>query len=126
ELGRRLAPDELVQAAPGIRVRLAQLLLAADPAAPALLPPLAPDLIGGLADRDRHQQRPEVVAVVQPGEAAGGGAAAEAVEGAERRVLRIRRAAGHGAEPVASQVDEPVEVAPPELLCGRFGVAAGD
>ena len=87
---------------------------------------LAPDLIGGLADRDRHQQRPEVVAVDQAGEAAGGGAAAEAVEGAERGVLGIRRAAGPGAEPVPGQVDQPVEVALPELLGGRIGGAAGD
>jgi hypothetical protein len=88
------------------------------PAAAALAPPGAAELVGGLALGEGHQQPPEVVAVVEPGEAAFRGGAAEAVEGAERRVLPVGddgRDAG-AAEPPVGQAHEPLEVAPPDGL----------
>src|SRR5262249_58802507 len=65
------------------------------------------------------------VAVVQAGEAALGGGAAEAVEGAQRRVLLVlgRPGPSPGAEPGLRQPDEAGEVALPQRL-GGLEVAA--
>src|SRR5262249_43188726 len=78
----------------------------------------APGLPGG----DDHQQLPEVVAVLQPGELAPLGAAAEAVEGAEGHVLLVGGEARAALELLPGQADQPPEVALPELL-GRGRVA---
>ena len=57
--------------------------------ASAHLPPLVLAQVHRLAGGDQHQQAPQVVAVTQLGEAALGGAAAEAVEGAQGGVLLV-------------------------------------
>jgi hypothetical protein len=86
--------------------------------AAALLPPLALDLIQGLSLGDDHQEPPEVVAVGEPGAAAAGRASAEAVEGAEGRVLLVGDGSRRVAEPQPREPDEAVEVVPPQLLRG--------
>src|SRR5439155_6101435 len=84
----------------------------------ALLPALALGPVGGLAGDDRHQDAPQVVAVVEAGEAAGGGPAAEAVEGAEGDVLLVVVGPPRGLDPRAGQGDQASEVALPQGLGG--------
>ena len=93
----------------------AQVGLGADPAATALHPPRAAHLVGDLAFGDGDQEPPEVVAVVEPGEAALSRGAAEAVEGTQRRILLIlgRPGPSLGAQPGLGQADEAGEVALP-------------
>ena len=81
--------------------------------------------INGLPDGDHDQEPPEVVAIGQPRESPRGGAAAEAVEGAQGRILLILDRPGppRGAESGAGEMDQAIEVALPEVLGG--GVAAG-
>src|SRR5262249_20880710 len=69
------------------------------------------------------EEAPQVVAVLQPGEAARCGAAAEAVEGAQRHVLLIRGAARVRAQVGAGALDQEAEVALPEGPGG--GAVAG-
>src|SRR5262249_38846688 len=61
-------------------------------AAPGLVA-FAPRQVDGLAGGDDEQELPEVVAIPNLGELAAFGAAAEAVEGAERDVLLVAGAA---------------------------------
>src|SRR5262249_7937116 len=77
----------LIAVAPPGEVRFAD-----DGAAAAFLPPLVLDLVADLADRDRHQQVPQVAAVLHLRKAPLFRAPAEAVKGAEDR-LRLRRPA---------------------------------
>jgi hypothetical protein len=104
--GDRVEPSRLVVGAAGVQVGLG-----ADPAAAPLLPSRAAHLVGGLAFGDGDEDPPEVIAVVQPGKAALGGGAAEAVEGTQRRILLILDGPGPplGTKPVLGQADEAVD-----------------
>jgi hypothetical protein len=90
-----------------------------------LAAPSAFDLVEGLAHRQHDQQAPEVVPVGQPRETAAVDAPAEAVEGAEGRVLLVldRPRTAVVLELPLRQADEPLEVALPEAL--RRGIPAG-
>src|SRR5262249_31120582 len=77
----------------------------------------------GLAGGDGDQQMPEVLAVVQPREAATFGATAEAIEGAEGYVFLVGDPPRRSLELFAGQPDQPLKVAFPEGLGG--GVVAG-
>src|SRR5262249_11029588 len=121
ELRRRLAVEQLLQAhLPGAGSGDAgQRRLIEDRVATPLRAALAEPELVGLAGRDGDQQPPEVVAVVQLREAILGGAAAEAVEGAQRHVLLVRTAARRAFQFLAGQPDQPLEIALPQLLRGR-------
>ena len=58
-------------------------------AAAPLLPPLVLDQVSGLAGGDGDQHPPKVAAVVEPGKSAELGTTAQAVEGAQCRVLLV-------------------------------------
>src|SRR5262249_26850815 len=85
-----------------------------------LLPPLQVD---GLADGHQRQEPPQVVAVVQPREAAALRAEAEALEGAEGDVLVVAGQATLSAEARRGQRDQPLEVAF-EQQADRLAVAS--
>src|SRR5262249_12813339 len=79
--------------------------------------------VARLAQRDDHQELPQVVAVVELGEAALLRPAAEAVEGAERHVLLVGDGAAGGPQALPGQAHELREIALPEPL--RAGLGAG-
>src|SRR5262249_37388180 len=79
---------------------------------------LVGELVEGLAGGDDHQQPPQVVAVVELGEAAAGHPLEEAVEGVLDDVLLVGHAAAGGAELVAGEADQAAVVALPEALGG--------
>jgi hypothetical protein len=108
--GDLVEPGRLVVGSAG-----AQVGLGANPSATALQPARAAHLVRDLTFSNGDQQPPEVVAVVQPGEAALGGGAAEAVEGTERRILLILCRPGPpvGAQSGLGQADEAGEVTLP-------------
>src|SRR5262249_34765404 len=94
---------------------------AEDGAAAALLPPLVMDLVADLANRDRHQQVPQVAAVLHLRKAPLFRAAAEAVEGAEDRVFLVRGPPRRRPQPRPRQADQPAGKASPERL-SRFAI----
>src|SRR5262245_47214097 len=67
-----------------------------------------------LAEGDGGQEVPQVVAVVQMGEATLRGAATDAIEGAEGHVLFVGGAAVLSPEPGAGQASQAAEIAIPE------------
>src|SRR5262249_37058251 len=115
ELEGRLRRGKVCNA-PTLEIVIGPLGRATDFAAAPLLPPLAPGLVHRLTPGDDHQQPPQVVAVVESGIAAPGGAPAEVVKGAEGGVLLVGDGPSGPAEPGARQPDEGLEVALPELL----------
>src|SRR5262249_10559186 len=120
QLRRRFATKDVLnrptRVPPPGKVRLAE-----DGAPPALLPHLVMDLVADLADRDRHQQVPQVAAVVHLREAPLFGAPAEAVEGAEDRVFLVRGPPRRLPQPRPRQADQPAGKASPQRL-SRFAV----
>ena len=108
--GDPVEPGRLVVGSVG-----AQVGLGADSAATALQPPRTAHLVRDLAFGDDDQEPPEVVAVVQPGEAALSRGAAEAVEGTQRRILLIlgRPGPSVGAQSGLGQPDQAGEVRAP-------------
>src|SRR5262249_2985803 len=114
EGGRRLFADDLLQ----VRGRVAALIGGA-----ALAPALVAAQPAGLAGRQRNEQSPQVVAVVQPGEPALLAAGGEAGEGAEGRVPLVGGPPRRVLESRARQPDEAVEVTLPKVLGG--GLVAG-
>ena len=95
--------------------------VADQPAAP-LEPMAAPGLGEDLARGDQGQKPPEVVAVGQGGELPPRRAGAEAVEGAQGRILLVAAhvAAAACAKLLAGQAHHPGEVTLPELLRRRL------
>ena len=83
QLGGRLGAED------GLDVRALQVGQGQHPAAAAGGAALVLGEVDGLAHRQDEEQLPEVVAVLEPGELARLGAAAEAVEGAQRHVLLV-------------------------------------
>jgi hypothetical protein len=73
---------------------------------------LVGELVEGLAGGDDHQNPPEIVAVVELGEAAAGHSLEEAVEGVLDHVVLVGLPAAGGAELVAGQGHELAVVAP--------------
>src|SRR5262249_40301441 len=96
---------------------------AEDATAPAFLSALVPPPVVRLAGGDGHQQPPQVIAVAEFGEAAGGGRAEEAVEDAQGDVLAIGRAASCGAQAGVGGPGQPLEVPLPEAARGLAPVA---
>ena len=124
ECGSRLPADDLLQPPTRLGARRVEGRLADHPPAAAALAALPPEVVGGLARRDRHEQPPQVAAVAEPGEPALGGTPAEAVEGAQRHVLLVGHAQRGRLEPGVRQADELVEVSPPELRGGVINLGA--
>ena len=115
--GGRLPAEDLARPAspsPSPPTRRADSPSTSPPA--ALLPRLVPHRVERLAHRDRRQQPPEVVPVVQLRELAPAGAIAEALEGAQGHVLLVERPPAMRRQPRAGQPDQPLEVAIPEPL----------
>src|SRR5262249_47256115 len=118
---RRLTVDQLFQAdfaATGIR-KAGERRLVEDGIAAPLLPAVAEHELVSLARGDGDQEPPEVVTVVQLREATMPGPPAEAIEGAQGHVLFVRAAARQAVQFLASQPDESLEIALPEILRGR-------
>jgi hypothetical protein len=69
-----------------------------------------------LAHRNDHQDLPQVITVIQPGESALLGPAAEAVKSALRHVYLVRGSAGQAEQLLAGQVDQTLEISLKELL----------
>src|SRR5262249_40224180 len=90
--------------------------LAEDMAAASLLARLVPHLIERLADRDRGQEPPEVVATVELRELPPAGAIAEALERAQRHVLFIKGPTAMGGQLRAGQSDQSLKVTIPQAL----------
>src|SRR5579871_4671013 len=80
------------------------------------LPSLVTAQMGRLAKRQDDQQPPQVLAVVHVRKAAGFGAAAEAIEGAQRDIFFVGGGAGGAAELLSRQPDQTTEIALPQLL----------
>src|SRR5436853_492857 len=83
-------------------------------AAAALLPARVLAQVQRLAGGQRQQEARQVVAVVQAREAALFGGTAEAVEGAQRHVLLVRRLPRRAPQLGPGQADEAAEVALPQ------------
>jgi hypothetical protein len=119
---RRLLPEQPVEtpqartaAWPGERTLLHN-------GAAALLAVLVLDEVACLASRDDHQQRPESGPAEQVTELAGLGALAEAVKGAQRDILFIRRPPWPALQFFAGQADQTLKIAFPKAP-RRLGVA---
>src|SRR5262245_55080327 len=87
--------------------------------APPLLALLAEPELVGLASRDGDQEPPKVVAVVQLREAALPRPSTETIEGTQGHVLLVLTAARQPLHFLAGQSDQLLEIALPQLLCGR-------
>ncbi len=77
-----------------------------------------PDLVGDLALGEDHEDSPEVIPIVQSGESSRFDAAAEAIEGPQRRVLRVADGLRGASEPLAGQIHEFLEITLPQRLGG--------
>jgi hypothetical protein len=123
-LRRRTVVLHLVEAArPAVALGRAQGRAAAHLAAAALVALVVLDDVGRLAGGEDHQQGPQAVAVLQVGELALFGPAAEGVEGAEGRVLLVGDAARGSVQLRPRQGDQARVVALPQQSHG-FVVAA--
>ena len=122
EFRSRLGADHLGEAASSSRAGGRQVRLGDHPAAAAFLPLFVLAQVQRLAGGQHQQELPQVVAVVQAGEAALFGRPAEAVEGAQGHVLLVGRLPRRCRELGAGQADEAGEVALPQRL-GRCRVA---
>jgi hypothetical protein len=98
--------------------------VAAHRPAAALLAPLVARRLSGRADGQREEDGPEVVAVVQAGEAPLPHAAEEALEGDDRHVLLVRDAPGARAQPPPGQLQHALGEAFPQRggRLGRLGL----
>ena len=81
-----------------------------------LLAGLMPYRADRLANRDREQHAPEIVAIGQLGKLALASAVAEALKSAEGDIFLVDRAPGMAGQSRARQPDQPLEITIPEPL----------